>query len=150
MGYDGKRHALQTVGGKLLSVTHVGLYRLSGGRVGSRFGKRTLLLLTTTGRKSGKSRTLPLQYIRDGSSYVVAASNWGKTRGPAWWLNLRAQPRAQIQVGARVMQVTVEQASTEHRIRLWPLLVVQDPTFARYQRGTTREIPLMVLTPATE
>jgi deazaflavin-dependent oxidoreductase (nitroreductase family) len=138
-----------TLGGKLLTVTHVGIYRLSGGMVGSRYGKRTLLLLTTTGRKSGKSRTVSLQYLRDGSSYVTAASNWGKNRGPAWWLNLRAQPHARIQVGAQVIRVVAEQASTEHRRRLWPLLVAQDPTFARYQRGTTREIPLMVLTPTT-
>lgn len=148
MAFARSRQVLQTSGGKLLTVIHVGLYRLSGGMVGSRFGKRTLLLLTTTGRKSGKARTLPLQYIRDGSSYVVAASNWGKSRGPAWWLNLRTQPRAQIQVGRLVMQVMAEQASTEHRRRLWPLLVLQDSTFARYQRGTTREIPLLILTPA--
>jgi deazaflavin-dependent oxidoreductase (nitroreductase family) len=106
------------------------------------------LLLTTTGRKSGRQRTHPMQYIVDGSAYVVAASNWGQERPPAWWLNLRKTPCATIQVSRRVLPVLAEQASPEEKVRLWPILVARDATFANYQRRASRDIPLMILRPA--
>jgi deazaflavin-dependent oxidoreductase (nitroreductase family) len=136
---------LRARGGKLLSATHVVLYRVTKGTIGARFGRRTLLLLTTTGRKSGRQRTRPLQYFMDGESYVVAASNWGRAHPPAWYVNLPDRPSAAIQVGGRMVQVTAEQASPEEKRRLWPMLVARDATFARYQRRTTRDIPLMLL-----
>jgi deazaflavin-dependent oxidoreductase (nitroreductase family) len=138
---------LQARAARLLVATHTALYRRTGGRIGARFGRRTLLLLTTTGRRSGTPRTLPLQYVKDGPCYVVAASNWGRSRPPAWYLNLRAAPRATIQVGQRMIPVTAEQAGPEEKRRLWPAFVARDPTFARYQQRTTRDIPLLILRP---
>src|SRR5206468_1235218 len=104
-------------------------------------------LLTSTGRKSGKARTLPLQYFMDGSTYVITAPNWGRDEPPAWWLNLQGNPRAMIQVGRQVVPVVAEQANPEQKRRLWALLIARDATFARYQQRTTRDIPMVILRP---
>jgi F420H(2)-dependent quinone reductase len=90
---------------RMISGTHEFWYRLSGGLIGGRFGHLPVLLLTTTGRKSGRKRTTPLVYLADGENMVVIASNGGSDRHPQSWLNLRSQPKAEVQVGPNARSV---------------------------------------------
>ena len=83
----------------LITVVHRALYRLTGGRIGAHAGRANMLLLATLGRRSGQRRVTPLLYVEDGERFVVVASNAGDDRNPAWLLNLRKHPAAEIQVG---------------------------------------------------
>ena len=131
-----------------LSRAHVVLYRVSGGRLGGRIPSGApVLLLTTTGRKSAKQRTTPLLYLEDAGRYVVVASVGGAPKHPAWYLNLLANPAATIEVGRRKLAMTASTASAEERARLWPLLVQLYASYDAYQAKTTREIPVVILTP---
>ena len=132
---------------KAFTGFHVFLYRISGGRFGSQMRGFGVLLLTTTGRKTGKRRTMPLGYIRDGDSYVVIASNGGLDRHPAWYFNLQQNPNVQIQVRERTLDVKAETAQGDHRQRLWSQVLAEAPGYADYQTRTTREIPLVILMP---
>ncbi len=123
-------------------------YRLSGGRVGRRQGKFEMLLLTTTGRKTGRARIHTLLYVRDGARYVVCASNFGAPVHPAWYLNLCANPHALVQDGPRRLAVVAYDAAGEERERLWKRLAAVWPFFNSYQRGNPRQIPVVVLVPA--
>src|SRR3954447_12349357 len=100
--------AMRTVSG-----LHRGLYRLTGGRIGGRFGKMPMVLLTTTGRKTGQPRTTPLTYLPDSGNYVLIGSNGGKDWPPAWLGNLEAHPDASIQIGKKVVPVTATIATPE-------------------------------------
>jgi deazaflavin-dependent oxidoreductase (nitroreductase family) len=104
-----------------------------------------VLLLTTTGRKSGKARTSPLLYLRDGERYVVVASKGGFPSHPAWYLNLLENPRVQVEVGPETKQMTARTASPEEKARYWPSLVGMYKYYARYQERTERPIPVVVL-----
>jgi len=104
-----------------------------------------VLLLTTTGRKTGKRRTTPLLYVEEGDRYVVVASVGGAPSHPAWYLNLRSNPAATIQVGGRKVAVTAETAGLEERARLWPRLTQMWPRYDDYQAKTRREIPVVIL-----
>src|SRR3954453_10411965 len=86
------------------------LYRLSGGRLGGKVGKAPVLLLTTTGRKSGQKRTAPVVYLRDGERMAVINTNAGNAKVPAWSLNLEADPRAEVEVGKRRISVVARVA----------------------------------------
>ena len=127
---------------------HAWLYRVTGGRVGHRAGGLSNLLLTTTGRKSGTSRTVPLTYMADGERWVLVASNGGADRDPAWWLNLERDPRATVQVGSQTVSVTARRADPAERARLWPQLKAMNPFYAAYEQITAREIPVVILEPA--
>lgn len=130
---------------RLTGRLHTRLYRLTGGRVGHAAGRITNLLLTTTGRKSGAARTVPLAYVADGVRWVVVASNGGADRHPAWWLNLRHAPRATIEVGPQRFDVTGREATDAERARLWPELKTINPFFAQYEQITDRRIPVVIL-----
>jgi len=132
---------------KVISVTHIFWYRLTGGALGARLAGRPMLLLTTTGRKSGRSRTTPLQYFEDGGNMIVIASNGGNTWHPAWWLNLERNPEAEVQVRSDKRQVTAERAEGEERERLWEAAVETYSGYEGYQRTTKREIPVVILRP---
>jgi deazaflavin-dependent oxidoreductase (nitroreductase family) len=137
---------------RLLSAfakVHVALYRASGGRLGGRLRKGApVLLLTTTGRKTGRRRTTPLLYVEEGDRYMVVASAGGAPSHPAWYLNLRSNPAATIQVGGRKLAVTAETAGREERARLWPRLTQMWPHYDDYQAKTRREIPVVILAPS--
>jgi deazaflavin-dependent oxidoreductase (nitroreductase family) len=131
-----------------LSRAHVALYRASRGRLGGRISRGApVLLLTTTGRKSGRERTTPLLYLEDAGRYVVIASVGGAPKHPAWYLNLLANPAATLEVGSRKLPVTASTASPEERTRLWPLAVQIYSGYDAYQAKTTREIPVVILAP---
>ena len=131
----------------LIAKVHTFLYRVSGGRLGGRISGSRVVLLTTTGRKSGKRRTTPLLSLPDGENIVIVASNGGNDRHPVWWLNLQANPEAELRTGNETKPVRAEAASEEEKARLWPLLVEMYSGYARYQQGTERKIPVVVLRP---
>jgi deazaflavin-dependent oxidoreductase (nitroreductase family) len=106
-----------------------------------------VLLLTTTGRRSGKARTTPLTFFRDGRDLVVIASNGGADRAPDWSLNLQQDPRAVVQIGTDELTVEARTASPEERERLWVGITATFPGYAAYQRKTTRRIPVLILRP---
>jgi deazaflavin-dependent oxidoreductase (nitroreductase family) len=127
---------------------HVTLYRLTNGRIGGRFiAGSPILLLTTTGRRSGKRRTRPLAYIRDGDRFVLCASNGGSPHHPVWYHNLRGTGRAEIQVGPEQLAVSAETADPTKRSQLVPRFVQMYKGYAGYEQKTSRQIPLVVLTP---
>jgi F420H(2)-dependent quinone reductase len=123
------------------------LYRLSGGRLFGRVGKVKVLLLTTTGRRSGKRRTVPLLYVPDGERYLIVASQGGHDTHPAWYLNLRANTAATMQLGSRTVDVTATELDAAERERLWPTLVAAYPAWSDYRGRTARDFPVIVLTP---
>ena len=132
---------------KLVSRVHVALYRASGGRIGGRFKVAPVLLLTTTGRKTGKGCTTPLLYGEDAGRYVIVASVGGAPKHPAWYLNLSGNPEAAIQVGGRKLEVHADTAPPDERARLWTLMTQMYPGYDDYQAKTSREIPVVILTP---
>lgn len=132
---------------KLVTGAHTALYKASGGRVAGRIGQMPVLLLTTTGRRSGKPRTKPLGYVKEGADYLLAASNGGNDFFPAWWLNLKANPVAEIQVGGQRLAVNARKASVGEREQLWPKFVAVFQGYAGYESKTDREIPVVILTP---
>ena len=131
------------------SVVHAAVYRASGGRVAGEAGNLPVLLLTTTGRKTGKQRTAPLLFVRDGEDVVVVASNGGMDWFPAWWLNLQQHPAAVIEIGRERRDVAASEADPERRARLWPEFTGPYPGYLKYEARTAREIPLVVLHPDT-
>jgi deazaflavin-dependent oxidoreductase (nitroreductase family) len=130
---------------RVLGRLHVRLYRLLGGRLVGRVGKAPILLLTTTGRRSGVARTSPLLYLRDGDDLAIVASFGGHPTHPVWYLNLTANPRVQVQVGRDVFAATARTATPDERARLWQKFVEMYPSYASYQQKTTREIPIVLL-----
>jgi F420H(2)-dependent quinone reductase len=132
-----------------LSYFSVAMYHLTGGRA-YRGGPDTpagFLQLTTTGRKSGLQRTHHLCYIRDGSAYVVTASNGGKQTNPGWYFNLQSNPQATIRVQDRELQVRAEVAGPEKRAELWAKLLQIAPFYSGYEKHAPREIPMVLLYP---
>ena len=126
---------------------HTRVYRLTRGKVGGRIGKTPVLLLTTTGRKSGQPRTTPLLYAKDGDGYVVIASKGGAPQHPLWYLNLQANPRAEVTVGSERRQVHARDTQGEERERLWRALGDLYPGYDKYAQKTSRQIPVVVLEP---
>ena len=104
-----------------------------------------VLLLTTTGRRSGRARTTPLTYFESGEELVVVASNGGEDRPPAWWLNLRHDPGARVTIGSGAEAVTARAATAEEYEQLWPTITRTHPGYAAYARRTTRPIPVVLL-----
>src|SRR4051794_26667524 len=121
------------------------LYRASGGRIGGRLWDLRVVLLTTTGRRSGKRRTVPLCSLRDGDDVVVIGSYGGLDRPPAWSLNLAADPNAELEDGRARRSVVARIASPEERARLWAEVTARAPGYLEYERRTSREIPVVIL-----
>jgi deazaflavin-dependent oxidoreductase (nitroreductase family) len=130
-----------------VGTLHRGIYRATGGRVGARLAGLDMLLLTTTGRKTGEPRTQPLACFPQGEDWIVVASNNGQDKHPAWFLNLQASPEARIQIGRDGRAVRAHVAEGEEHERLWPWLKERNPAYARYERKTERRIPVVVLRP---
>ena len=130
---------------RYLGAVHRVLYSATGGRIGSRIWGLEIVLLTTTGRRSGRARTVPLCSLRDGDSFVVIASYGGLDRSPAWWHNLQHQPRATVRVGRTAHRVVAREATPAEHERLWAQLTAQAPGYLGYQRRTTRRIPIVLL-----
>ena len=128
-----------------VTMVHSALYRISNGVIGGRIANSPVLLLTTTGRRSGKQRTVPLLYLMDGRNVVLVASNGGAVKHPAWYLNLQTGSEAWIQIKHIRQRVNAEQASAAEKQRLWPRLTGMYPGYKRYQEITDRDIPVVIL-----
>lgn len=122
-------------------------FRANKGKVAA-FAHQPLLLLTHAGAKTGKKRTNPLAYFRDGHRYVVVASKGGAPTNPDWYYNLLANPRATIEVGTEQLKVAAKPADPVERERLWVMVKEKNPAFKEYEKKTIRTIPLVVLTPS--
>lgn len=123
------------------------LYRLSGGRIGGKVGRAPVLLLTTTGRKSGQQRTAPVLYLADGKNVILINTNAGNAKIPAWSLNLKANPEAEIEIGRKRQPVRARIAEGEERTDLWRKSNVQYAGFDDYEAKLNREISVFVLEP---
>jgi deazaflavin-dependent oxidoreductase (nitroreductase family) len=138
---------------------HKYIYEKSDGRVGKHSNRVPALLLTTTGRKSGLSRTNGLTFCRDRGDLIVVASNGGSDQPPAWLLNLQANPDVTVRVGRTVMPARARVADDDERAQLWPLVNRTNRGMSRifhpgvtgrydvYQRHTARAIPVVIITP---
>ena len=122
-------------------------YRRSGGKIGGRVGGAPLLLLTTTGRKSGQPWTVPVMFQPTDDGWVVIASNGGAPKHPSWWLNLVSNPEARIEIGREAHQVTATEAAGEQRERLWRIMTSVNSGFDGYTKKTTRILPVVLLRP---
>lgn len=123
-------------------------FRANGGKVGGPFEGGTLLLLHTVGAKSGQPRLSPLAYLTVDDKMIIVGSYAGAPKHPAWVHNLRANPRARIEVGTEDYEVTARELSEDERAAAYPKIVEVAPVFAEYQANTTRAIPLFELTKA--
>ena len=131
---------------KMFVATHVAIFRATGGRIGSSMQGGKVLLLTTTGNRSGKQRTVPvMQFDDDGRRYVVA-SFAGSPEHPAWFKNLQKTPEVGVEVRGERYRARAEVVSAEERARLWQKIVAQAPNFAEYEKKTQgRQIPIVEL-----
>lgn len=132
----------------LLGEDHVRAYRETGGETGYLWNGVPTLLLTVTGRRTGRKLTSPLIFGRDGDDYLVVASMGGAPTHPSWYLNLQANPAARIQVRADEFAVLARTASAAEKPRLWKIMTDQWPNYDVYQSRTERDIPVVRLTPA--
>lgn len=132
---------------KALSRTHTFLYRRTGGRVGKRFSGMSVLLLTTTGRKSGKQRTTTLSYLQDGGDYLIAGSKGGSESNPAWYLNLVATPEVEVQIANDVFAAKADATEGDDRDHLYERFKTLDDEYVKYESQTERTIPIVRLTP---
>jgi deazaflavin-dependent oxidoreductase (nitroreductase family) len=131
----------------LLGDEHIRRYRETDGEVGYLWNGATALLLTTTGRKTGQPRTQPLIFASDGDDYLVVASMGGAPKHPSWYLNLVANPDAEVQVKGDIIPVRAHTATDEEKPRLWKIVTEQWPNYDVYQTRTDRQIPVVVLSP---
>jgi deazaflavin-dependent oxidoreductase (nitroreductase family) len=129
----------------LLGTEHVERYQATDGEEGYLWNGATALLLTVTGRKSGRRHTTPLIFAADGDDFVVVASMGGAPAHPQWYLNLEADPSARVQVRGDHYDVTARTAEGDERERLWRLVNEQWPNYEVYQSRTERRIPVVVL-----
>jgi len=132
---------------RAMGKLNVPLYRLSRGHLMGKIGKAPVLLLTSTGRRSGQPRTAPVVYLADGERLIVIGSNAGNERAPAWAHNLQANPEAEIEVGGDRRKVRARIAEGDERAELWRRSNEQYAGFDSYEARTSRDIRLFVLEP---
>jgi F420H(2)-dependent quinone reductase len=127
---------------------HTAVYRATRGVIGHKVpGGPPMLLLDHVGAKSGKKRTSPLVYVRDGDDIVLVASKGGNPKNPAWFHNLKASPETVVQIGSEKRPVRARVATDEERERLWPKAVAAYGGYAGYQKRTDRDIPVVICEP---
>jgi len=136
---------------KAIFQAHAQLYEISDGRIGSWIGPPYLgqraLLLSVTGRKSGRARTTPLVYFEDDGNYIVVGSDGAARRDPQWWKNLQENPQATVRIGRNTFSATAVLATGAERDRLWQIARRINPMWAKYQSQTERLLPVVILTP---
>jgi deazaflavin-dependent oxidoreductase (nitroreductase family) len=132
----------------LFGQEHVDTYRATDGKTGHDWKGARVLLLTTTGRKSGEPRTTPLIYRERDGNYMIVASKGGTDAPPVWYLNLKETPTVEIQVKGDRMTAQARDATPEEKPALWKLMTEEWPDYDDYQQRTEREIPVVILEPA--
>lgn len=145
--YSRWSQAIGATGLRWIGRLNVPVYRLSGGRIFGRVNRAPVLLLTTTGRRSGRQRTAPVVYLEGEGRLVVIGSNAGHSRTPAWSLNLQANPDAEVEIGRERRAVRARVAEGEERVELWRKHNEQYSGFDEYAARTDRDIALFVLEP---
>jgi deazaflavin-dependent oxidoreductase (nitroreductase family) len=128
---------------------HLAVHRASRGRLIHTVAGLRVVILTTTGRRSGRRIDAPLVALPDGEAWVVVASNGGRDDPPNWLLNLEADPRASLRAGSHVRAVVARLATAEERHRLWPEIVSRYGGYETYRRRTRRYVPLVLLEPVS-
>ena len=132
---------------KIFIKIHVFIYRLSNGSLGGSTGGAGVLLLNSTGRKTGKERITPLSFMMEDSNYVIIASYGGNKKNPGWFHNLRGNKDVTIRIKNTVKEVKATITSKDERNRLWPIITEWSPQYAKYQEKTSRIIPVIILSP---
>ncbi|MCW2689445.1 MAG: hypothetical protein JWR37_4335 [Mycobacterium sp.] len=132
---------------KYFARAHIWVYQRTNGRLGAKLLWFPAALLTTTGRKSGQPRITPTLYLRDGDRIVLPASFGGRAGNPMWYLNLKANPKVQVQVRGEKHDLTARDATDEERDRYWPPLIKMYPPYKAYREAADRVIPLVVCEP---
>jgi F420H(2)-dependent quinone reductase len=127
--------------------THRRIVAVSGGRLLGRMGGHPLLILTTTGQRTGKPHSTPVIGIRSGKNWLAVASNGGAATQPLWVRNIAANPEVTVRLGKRTEAFTARILADEERSDWWPKLVQAYPTYATMQAKTDRELPVILLTP---
>ena len=122
--------------------------RLSGGRIGSKLGTQTILILHTVGRSSGQERAIPIAYFFHEGMYLIVASNWGQAKHADWYLNLKKNSQAKLEVNGKLISVIAREAQGAEYDHLWKYLTERHPPYLNYQTMTTRHIPVMVFEPS--
>lgn len=145
-----RQHALMRAIMKGFTPIHRRVLRASRGRIGQRWSttRQPLLVLTTTGRRSGEPRSTVVGYIPHGDAFVIVASKGGLPEHPAWYHNLVANPNVRIERNGPVEQRRARVAKGDERERLWQKVCHLYPTFAAYQASTIRQLPVILLEPA--
>ncbi|HXJ33414.1 MAG TPA: nitroreductase family deazaflavin-dependent oxidoreductase [Candidatus Eisenbacteria bacterium] len=134
---------------KIMSAANTWAYRATGGWLGGKFrGGAPVCLVTVKGRKSGNLHTLPLLYLADGDDIILVASKGGMSKHPVWYLNLEANPRCEVEIGRERRTMVSRRVSPEEKKALWPRLCAMYPDYDDYQARTTRDIPVLRLSPA--
>jgi deazaflavin-dependent oxidoreductase (nitroreductase family) len=133
---------------KVMLSIYIFLYRLTSGAIGGRMAGLQVLLLTTTGRKTGQPRTTPLGYFKQDGSLVVIASNGGADQNPAWFYNLKSNPQVTLQIGNKHLAAKAEVVDADKRGQMWAELVKMAPAYEHYTTRTKREIPMIILHPS--
>jgi len=148
----GRRFSDRFIAGalRIFSRVHITLYRWTGGIIGGRIFGNRMLLLTTTGRKTGQPRTKPVGYLIDGDALVIVAGAAGAAKHPDWWLNLESHPEALVQMGRRRLRISATRALPEEQQRLWACYPAQHALFESMQKRVSREIPVVILRPLGE
>jgi F420H(2)-dependent quinone reductase len=134
---------------RVLTSLHIACYRATGGAIGHRLGPLPNLLLTSHGRRSGRSRTAVLTYIQADGLLGLVASNFGSRTSPHWYRNLQEHPEATVQLKRRRWVVRVRPATPEERESLWPAALTIWPAWADYAERAQREIPIVILVPTS-
>jgi F420H(2)-dependent quinone reductase len=132
---------------KYFARAHIWVYRRTNGRLGARLLWFPAALLTTTGRKSGESRTTPTLYLRDGDRVILPASFGGRAENPTWYLKLKKNPAVQVQIRDELLYLSARDATEEERASYWPPLMRMYPPYRGYREATDRVIPLVVCEP---
>jgi len=132
---------------KFIVWIYTALYRLTNGKIGGTMVGLGVLLLTTTGRNTGKQRTKPLCYFEEGRDYVIIASNGGADKHPAWFLNLKNDPRVRVRIKDAEFSAIAEVSEPKSRERLWQKLINLSPYYIKYGNKTRRQIPMILLHP---
>jgi deazaflavin-dependent oxidoreductase (nitroreductase family) len=140
-------HIAHRPGSARASQAHAWLLRRSGGRLGGRALGAEILVLRTTGRRSGEQRDAPMFFLRHGDGFAVVASNAASKRLPAWWLNLQAQPAVEALVRGVSYRVKARPASEPEVADLWPAFVELYSGYDHYKSIATRELPVVILEP---
>ena len=129
---------------KLFMDFNAFLLRISRGRIGSKLGTQTILLLETIGRKSGQLREIPIAYFFHEGKYLIVESNWGKDKHSDWYLNLLKNPRAKLTVNGKIIPVESHDAYGDEYASLWDFATRKHPPYLNYQKMTSRTIPIVV------